>query len=66
MAAVAPLYNPSIAHPAPEQFGTEAEGGGASFHGDGAPSASLGDPGATYVDDLTGALYWKSETGWNP
>lgn len=46
--------------------GTTIIVGAAGLHGNGAPDAGLGQPGSTYVDDLTGALYWKSSTGWNP
>lgn len=37
-----------------------------NLHGDGPPAANLGTPGSTYVDNLTGGLYWKSVTGWKP
>lgn len=37
-----------------------------NLHGDGPPDESLGVAGDTYVDDLSGGLYWKSATGWKP
>lgn len=34
--------------------------------GNGPPPDDLGEPGATYVDLLVDAFYWRSANGWNP
>lgn len=37
-----------------------------NLSGNGPPPNELGDPGATYVDLLVDAFYWKSTSGWQP
>lgn len=62
------LYTPGLIHPDPPAVPPccAGSGGGNALNGDGPPPAELGDPGDTYVDNLTNQFYWKSAGGWNP